>query len=65
MGPRNKIGHPAHRYRQVMLVPVLSARGVQRGSNTCVIAYHNDDSNIYLEFDKLSYNEIALCRELV
>ena len=27
-GPKNKIGDPAHRYRQLMQVPVLSARGI-------------------------------------
>ena len=26
VGPQNKIGHPAHRYRQLMQVPVLSER---------------------------------------
>ena len=28
VGPQNKIGHPAHRYRQLMQVPVLIARGI-------------------------------------
>ena len=28
VGPHNKIGHPARRYRQLMQVPVLSARGM-------------------------------------
>ena len=28
VGLQNKIGHPAHRYRQLMQVPVLSARGI-------------------------------------
>ena len=28
MGPWNKIGHPAHRYRQLMQVIVLTARGI-------------------------------------
>ena len=28
VGPQNKTGHPAHRYRQLMQVPVLSARGI-------------------------------------
>ena len=28
VGPQNKIGHLAHRYRQLMQVPVLSARGI-------------------------------------
>ena len=27
VGPQNKIGHPAHRYRQLMQVPVLFSRG--------------------------------------
>ena len=37
VGLQNKIGHPAHRYRQLMQIPVLSARGIQTGSKTCVI----------------------------
>ena len=28
VGPQNEIGHPACRYRQLMLVPVWSARGM-------------------------------------
>ena len=32
-----KIGYPAHHYRQLMQIPVLSARGIQIGSKTCVI----------------------------
>ena len=28
VGPQNKLGHPAHRYRQLMQVPLLSARGI-------------------------------------
>ena len=28
VGPRNRIGHPAHRYRQLMPVPVLSVPGI-------------------------------------
>ena len=28
VGPPNKIDGPAHRYRQLMQVPVLSARGI-------------------------------------
>ena len=28
VGPQNKFGHPAQRYRQLMQVPVLSARGI-------------------------------------
>ena len=28
VGPQNKIGHPAHHYRQLMQVPVLSACGL-------------------------------------
>ena len=28
VGPQNKTGHPAHRYRQLMQVPVLSACGI-------------------------------------
>ena len=28
VGPQNKIGHPAHCYRQLMQVPVLSSRGM-------------------------------------
>ena len=32
-----KISHRAHHYRQLMQIPVLSARGIQIGSKTCVI----------------------------
>ena len=32
VGPQNKIGHPAHRYKQLMQVPVLSVCS----SQTCV-----------------------------
>ena len=39
VGPQNKIGHPAYRYRQLKPVPVLSARGISRGSKTCVIVF--------------------------
>ena len=28
VGPQNKIAYPAHRYRQLMQVPVLSAHGI-------------------------------------
>ena len=28
MGPQNKIGHPVRRYRQLMQVPVLTARRI-------------------------------------
>ena len=28
VGPQYKIGHPAHRYGQLMQVPVLSAHGI-------------------------------------
>ena len=28
VGPKNKMGQPVHRYRQLMQVPVLSARGI-------------------------------------
>ena len=28
VGPQNKTGHPTHCYRQLMQVPVLSARGI-------------------------------------
>ena len=34
MGPR--LGHPAH-HREFMQVPVLSARGIEIDSKTCVI----------------------------
>ena len=30
VGPQNKIGHAAHRYRQLMQFPVLSARGIEK-----------------------------------
>ena len=39
VGPRNKIGHPAHHYRQLMQVPVLSARGIQLGCKTRAIVF--------------------------
>ena len=28
VGPQRKVGHPAHRYKQLMQVPVLNARGI-------------------------------------
>ena len=28
VGWQNKVGHPAYRYRQLMQIPVLSARGI-------------------------------------
>ena len=31
VGPQNRIGHPAHRYRQSMQVPVLCACGIKIG----------------------------------
>ena len=39
VGPQNKIGHPAYRYRQLMEVPVLSSRGIYRGSKTRVVVF--------------------------
>ena len=39
VGPQNKIGHPDHRYRRLIQVPVLSAGGIQIGSNTCAIVF--------------------------
>ena len=35
--PQNKTGHPAHYYRQWRQVPVLSARGIQIYSKTCIL----------------------------
>ena len=28
VGPQNEIGHPAHHFKQLMQVPVLSTRGI-------------------------------------
>ena len=39
VGPQSKIGHPAHCYTQLMQVPVLRARGIQIGCETCVSAF--------------------------
>ena len=39
MGPQNKRGDLAHRYRQLMQVAVLSARGILIGSKTCGIVF--------------------------
>ena len=39
VGLQNEIGYPAHRYRQLMQVPVLSARGILIGSETCIIDF--------------------------
>ena len=39
VGLQNKLGHPAHHYRHLMQVPVLSARGIWIGSETCVIVF--------------------------
>ena len=39
VGPQNNIGHPAHRYRQMMQVPVLCAREIEVGSKTSVIVF--------------------------
>ena len=39
VGPQNIIGHPTHRYRQMMQVPVLRTRGIYIGSKTCVIVF--------------------------
>ena len=39
LSQQNKIGHPARCYRQVMQVPVRSARGILIGSKTCVIVF--------------------------
>ena len=36
VGTQNKIGHPAHCYGLLMQVPVLTARGIQLDSKTCV-----------------------------
>ena len=37
--PQNEIGHPAHCYRRLMQVPVLSASGILLGSKACVIVF--------------------------
>ena len=39
VGPQNEISHPDQHYRQLMQVPVLSARGIQIGSKICVIVF--------------------------
>ena len=39
VGPQNKIGLPAHRDRQLMQVPVLSACGIQIGFKTRAIVF--------------------------
>ena len=39
VGQQTKIGHSAHHYRQLMQVPVLSARGIYIGSKTCVTVF--------------------------
>ena len=39
VGPGNKIGHPACRYRQLMQIPMLCARGIEIGSKTRVIIF--------------------------
>ena len=36
VGLQNKIGLPANCHRQLMKVPVLSARGIVVGSKTCI-----------------------------
>ena len=38
-GSRGKIGHRTHRYRQLMQVPVLRARGITMGSKACFIIF--------------------------
>ena len=39
VGPQGKIGHPAHRYRQLMQISVLSDHRVKIGSKTCVTVF--------------------------
>ena len=40
VGPKTKIGHPAHRYRQLMQVPMLTARGISIGNyKPCVAVF--------------------------
>ena len=39
VGPQNRIGHPAHRYRRLMQVPVLCAHGIEMGSKTRAIVF--------------------------
>ena len=41
VGPQNLPGHPAHRHRQLMQLPVLSASGIETGLETCVIVHQN------------------------
>ena len=42
VGLQNRIGHPAHRHRRLMQVPVLSARGIEMGSKTCAVVHHSN-----------------------
>ena len=39
VGQQNRIGHPAHRYRRLMQVPVLCAHGIEMGSKTRAIVF--------------------------
>ena len=50
VGPQNKIGPPAHRYRQLMQFTELSAHGIELGSNTCAIVFlslHSENVDIF------------------
>ena len=40
-GSHNEIGHPVRCQRRSMPVSVQSARGLYRGSKTCVIVHYN------------------------
>ena len=37
LDPQDEIGHPAHRHRRLMQVPVLSASGIEIVSKACAI----------------------------
>ena len=60
MGPQNRKGHPAHRYRQLMQVPVLSARGIYIGSRTCVIVFLGLQSRI-VDFIRIVVSVKEIC----
>ena len=56
--PQNKIGHPAHRDRQLMQVPVFSAREICMGSKTCVTVFWGLRNEIV---DILSLRDRVMC----
>ena len=41
VGPQNKIGHPAGRYKQLMQVPMLSASGILINPEIRVIVFQS------------------------